>query len=145
MYGWVYSTVTAGGRVERSFPISLSLSPLWHTQSSPHVRPHSFPRRPQLCARNHHVVHFPSFMHFIDYCLRAYSLSSCTPRAARALSWACPIPEFLREFRLCHSVPPEINITIKISFLFFMTLMGNEELRCRVSVAVLPAPYEINP
>lgn len=78
---------TAGGRVERSFPISLS--------ASPHVRPRSFPRRPQLCVHDHHVVHFPPFMHFIDYCPWAHSSSICAPHTARALGRACPAPPII--------------------------------------------------
>lgn len=64
---------------------------LWHMQSSPHIRQRWFPRWPQLRVHHHHVVHFSSFMQFIDNCLRAHSSSICLAHTAHAPSWACPI------------------------------------------------------
>lgn len=68
-------------------------SPHFSVADSPHVCPHSFPRRPRLCVRHYHVVHFPYFMQFIDYCLWANSWQIDDEyEDASALRWVCPIP-----------------------------------------------------
>lgn len=124
---------------------------LWHMQSSPHIRQRWFPRRPQLCAHHHHVVHFPSFMQFIDNCLRASSI--CLPHTAHALSWASPISHTPPAFSSGKSgitiwFPRGLTLLSFSPFLFFMALIWNEKLRCCIllnCIAILAARDKFPP
>lgn len=87
----------------------------------------------QLRVHHHHVVHFPSFMQFIDNCLRASSI--CLPYTAHALSWACPISHTPPAFSSGKSgitiwFPRGLTLLSFSPFLFFMALIWNEKLRC---------------
>lgn len=126
---------------------------LWHMQRSPHIRQRWFPRWPQLRVHHHHVVHFPSFMQFIDNCLRAYSSSICLPHTAHAPSWACPISHTPPAFSSGKSgitiwFPRGLALLSFSPFLFFMALIWNEKLWCCIlpnCIAILAARNKFPP